>query len=106
MLLQETTKNFLNRMKKRYHHILDPKTGYPATTGSMSATVIAKNVMDADALSTGIFILGSEKGIALLNSLNDVEGLIVNNNEELSVSRNMASIENFGLKSFKNRIRH
>jgi thiamine biosynthesis lipoprotein len=91
---------------KRYHHILDPQTGYPATTGSMSVTVIAKNVMDADALSTAIFILGSEKGIALLNSLNNVEELIVNNNEELSVSRNMASIENFALKSFKNRIRH
>ena len=97
---------YFEQKGKRYHHILDPKTGYPATTGSMSATVIAKNVMDADALSTANFILGSEKGIALLNSLNDLEGLIVNNNEKLSVSRNMASIENFALKSFKNRIRH
>jgi FAD:protein FMN transferase len=91
---------------KRYHHILDPKTGYPATTGSMSATVIAKNVMDADALSTAIFVLGSEKGIALLDSLNDVEGLIVNIKEEASISRNIGSIENFSLKSFKKDIRH
>jgi FAD:protein FMN transferase len=56
---------------KRYHHILDPKTGYPATSGSMSAKVITKNVMDDDALSTAVFVLGSEKGIALLDSLND-----------------------------------
>ena len=43
----------------------------------MSATVIPKNVIDADALTTAIFVPGSEKGIALLDSLNDVEGLIV-----------------------------
>jgi FAD:protein FMN transferase len=91
---------------KRYHHILDPKTGYPATASSMSATVIAKNVMDADALSTAIFVLGSEKGIALLDSLNDVEGLIVDMKEEVSISQNMGSIESFTLKSFKNNIRH
>jgi FAD:protein FMN transferase len=91
---------------KRYHHILDPKTGYPAASGSMSATVISSNVMDADALSTAIFVLGSEKGIALLDSLNNVEGLIVDIKEEASISRNMGSIESFSLKSFKNNIRH
>jgi thiamine biosynthesis lipoprotein len=91
---------------KRYHHILDPKTGYPATTGSMSATVIAKNVMDADALSTAIFVLGSEKGIALLDSLNEVEGLILDIKEEANLSRNMTSIENSALKSFKNGVRY
>jgi hypothetical protein len=105
LLLQEATKYF-EQNGKRYHHILDPKTGYPATTGSMSATVITKNVMDADALSTLIFVLGSEKGIALLDSLNDVEGLIVDIKKEVSVSRNMGSIENFYLKSFKKGIRH
>ena len=72
----------------------------------MSATVNAKNVMDADALSTAIFVLGSEKGIALLDSLNDVEGLIVDIKKEVSVSRNMGSIEIFSLKSFKKGIRH
>ncbi len=91
---------------KRYHHILDPKTGSPATTGSMSATVIAKNVMDADALSTAIFVLGSKKGIALLDSLDDIEGLIVDIKGVTSISKNMGSIENFTLKSFKDGIRH
>ena len=91
---------------KRYHHILDPKTGYRATIGSMSATINVKNVMDADALSTAIYVLGSEKGIALLDSLNDVEGLIVDIMKEVSVSRNMGSIEIFSLKSFKKGIRH
>ena len=90
---------------KRYH-ILDPKTVYPATSGSMSVTVITKNVMDADALSTAVFVLGAKKGIALLDSLNDTEGLIINIDGETRVSRNMNSIEGFTLKSFKNGIRH
>ena len=72
----------------------------------MSATVIVKNVMDTDALSTAIFVLGSEKDIALLDSLNDAEGLIVDIKKEVSVSRNMGSIENFSLKSFKKGVRH
>ena len=90
---------------KRYH-ILDPKTVYPATSGSMSVTVITKNVMDANALSTAVFVLGAKKGIALLDSLNDTEGLIINIDGETRVSRNMNSIKGFTLKSFKNGIRH
>lgn len=97
---------YFERNGKRYHHILNPKTGYPAATGSMSATVITKNVMDADALSTAIFVLGPEKGIALLNSISETEGLIINNAGETSLSKNIRSIENFVLKSFKDGIRH
>ena len=72
----------------------------------MSATVITKNVIDTDALSTAVFVLGSEKGIALLDYLNDTEGLIINIESETRVSRNMNLIEGFTLKSFKNGIRH
>ena len=72
----------------------------------MSVTVITKNVMNADALSTAVFVLGAKKGIALLDSLNDTEGLIINIDGETRVSRNMNSIEGFTLKSFKNSIRH
>ncbi|MBT5472389.1 MAG: FAD:protein FMN transferase [Nitrospina sp.] len=88
---------------KRYHHILDPKTGRPSN-GAMSTTVIADNVMDADALATAIFVLGPEKGIALLDSLDNMEGLIVDIHGTVSLSKNINSIENFTLSS--NNIRH
>ena len=59
----------------RYHHILDPATGYPAR-GSISVTVWAANATDADGLSTAIFVLGPEKGVALAERLENVETLV------------------------------
>jgi len=61
---------------KRYHHILDPHTGYPVRE-VVSVTVIAANAMEADALSTTAFVLGLEKGMDLIETLPDVEGLMV-----------------------------
>lgn len=61
---------------KRYHHILDPRTGYPAT-GGMSVTVIAPEAAFADALATGLSVLGPDKGLPLVESLPRVECLIV-----------------------------
>lgn len=60
----------------RYHHILDPKTGRPAT-GCQSVTVMAPRATEADAYATAAFVLGPEKGIAFLRSLPGVEGIIV-----------------------------
>jgi thiamine biosynthesis lipoprotein len=61
---------------KRYHHILDPLTGRPAPL-SQSATVIAETTERADALATASFVLGSERGIRLLNTIAGVEGMII-----------------------------
>lgn len=61
--------------EKRFHHILDPRTGYPAQ-GCQSVSVIAGDGVYADAFSTGIFVLGPERGIALLERMG-FEGLIV-----------------------------
>lgn len=61
---------------RRYHHIIDPQTGYPAE-GCQSVTIVASSTMKADALSTGIFVLGPEEGMKLVNSLDGVEVVIV-----------------------------
>jgi len=61
---------------RRYHHILDPRTGSPAQ-GCMSATVIAQDAAFADALATAICVLGPEQGLELVEGLPATEALVV-----------------------------
>ena len=74
----------------RYHHILDPATLQPAR-GCQSVTIIAKDGVMADGLDTGIFVIGPEKGMALIESLLDVEGVIVNAQGEVLMSTGLES---------------
>ena len=67
---------FFEQGGRRYHHILDPATGYPAM-GLASVTVIAPTCTEADALSTAAFVLGPERGFRLLESRPGVEGLLI-----------------------------
>ena len=60
---------------KRFHHILDPHTGYPARA-STSATVWADNAMDADILATAAFVMGPFDAISWIESLARTEALI------------------------------
>ncbi|MDQ0196500.1 FAD:protein FMN transferase [Paenibacillus wynnii] len=53
----------------RYHHILDPRTGFPSQNGLKSITIMSPNATDADALSTGVFLMGLEEGMQYLESL-------------------------------------
>ncbi|MNB76955.1 Thiamine biosynthesis lipoprotein ApbE precursor [compost metagenome] len=62
----------------KYHHILDPNSGYPSQNGLKSITILSPNATDADALSTGVFLMGLEEGMKYLESLSgDVEGFFV-----------------------------
>lgn len=73
----------------RYHHLLDPATGMPAT-GLISISLIAKEGVLADALCTGIFVLGIEKGIKILTS-QGVEGVFVDENENVHITKRLAN---------------
>lgn len=61
----------------RYHHIIDPKTGYPADSGIASVTIESEISLEADALSTAVFVMGVEKGLELINSIDGVEAVII-----------------------------
>lgn len=67
---------------KRYHHIINPRTGMPAT-GLMSVTALAPTAMMADALATAFFVMGPEKGLALAERLQNVEALFITEKEEV-----------------------
>jgi thiamine biosynthesis lipoprotein len=68
---------FIDSQGKRYHHILDPTTGYPAESGLVSVTVVADSAMTADALSTALFVAGLEKGLELLDKVPQTEAVFV-----------------------------
>jgi len=73
----------------RYHHILNPKTGYPARKGVISATIVAKSSFDADALSTATYILGVEQGLELVNNLAGVEAILITAENQIYVTANL-----------------
>jgi thiamine biosynthesis lipoprotein len=62
--------------KKRYTHILNPVTGYPADK-VQSVTIVGDEVLTADALTTGFFVLEPEKSIEITETLEDIESLII-----------------------------
>jgi thiamine biosynthesis lipoprotein len=73
---------FLMADGRRFSHIIDPRSGWPAETVA-SVVVIAANGADADALATGLFVLGPDQGIALAEQISSVEALFVMDNEVL-----------------------
>ncbi len=71
---------------KRYHHIIDPRTGYPATR-SRSVTIYAPNAFLADAVDDAIFILGWQKGFEMIDKIDDVGAVVVDDKGKVHLSK-------------------
>jgi len=67
---------FFEKKNKRFHHIINPKTGLPSLE-TQAVTIISEKNVDADALATGVFVIGPVEGLKIIESLKNVEGLIV-----------------------------
>jgi thiamine biosynthesis lipoprotein len=73
---------------RRYHHIIDPGTGYPAESGLISVSVISPEGYISDGIDTAILILGAEKGMKLLESMG-IDGILVDSQKKVFITKNL-----------------
>lgn len=74
----------------RYHHIINPFTGYPADEGIISSTIIGDNSMECDALSTACYIMGVDKALKLIDSIEGVEAVFIDDEGNTHTSKGMS----------------
>lgn len=77
---------FFEKDGKRYHHIFDPSTGYPYETNVASVTVISDDSIVADAMSTILYLMDVEDGLAFVETLEGVDCIYVTKDYELFIS--------------------
>lgn len=88
---------------ERFHHIIAPRTGWPASSGLISATVLSTSSMEADALSTAVFVSGLERGMELIEKSPQAEGVLITKDKNVFVTKGLR--ENFiaqsGVQEYK-----
>lgn len=77
-----------------YHHILNPKTGYPVNNELNSVTIISDKSIDGDALSTSCFVLGQTEGLKLIESLDGIEAIFIDKNNTITLSSGLSQKNN------------
>ena len=77
---------FLEQDNVKYHHVLDPKTGYPYESSITGVTIVADKSMDADALSTLVFTMDVDEGMKYIESRKNIEAIFITENKEVFIS--------------------
>lgn len=80
---------YIEKNNKIYHHMLNPFTGYPFENNLSSVTIISDKSINCDALSTSAFGLGVDKGLALINSIKDVDAIFITKDKKVYLSKNI-----------------
>ncbi|SKA87857.1 thiamine biosynthesis lipoprotein [Caloramator quimbayensis] len=86
---------------KRYHHILDTKSGYPVDNNLAGTTIVADKSINGDGLSTTIFAAGVEDGLKIAESLKGVEAIFITKNREVYITPKLKSIFKITNPNFK-----
>ena len=77
---------FFEKDGRRYHHIINPRDGYPSESNIISATIISDYSIDGDGLSTGVYIMGINKAIKLIEEIKGVDAIFITKNKEVYVT--------------------
>jgi thiamine biosynthesis lipoprotein len=77
---------FIEKDGNRYHHIIDPRTGFPTDNDLTAVAIVADNSFDADAISTAVLIMGLSDGIAFVESLPKTEALFISKDHTIYVT--------------------
>ena len=80
---------FFDKEGRRFHHILNPITGYPAESGLVSVTIVADSAMTADSLSTAVFVGGIERGLALIKKYPNTEAILVDEKLRVYITKGL-----------------
>ncbi|MGL9749446.1 FAD:protein FMN transferase [Enterococcus sp. DIV0170] len=77
---------------KTYHHLFNPKTGYPFDNDIAGVTIISKKSIDGDGLSTAVFSMGVKEGIQYVESLKDTEAIFVTRDDKVYVTSGLKDV--------------
>lgn len=90
---------FLEVDGQKYHHLFDPKTGYPFDNDIAGVTIITKKSIDGDGLSTAVFSMGVKQGLEYVEGLKDVDAIFVTKEDKVYVSKDIEKVFEIGKDS-------
>lgn len=92
---------YIEKDGRIYHHMLDPKTGYPFENNLSSVTIISDKSVDGDSLSTSTYGLGLDKGMKFINSIDGVDAIFITKDKKVYITNNLKDKLKIKEKSYK-----